>query len=120
MKFFASIFLFIIVLAQTFSSFITEADFYLNRDYIAKNLCVNRDKPMMHCNGKCYLAKKLNDEGKSQSPASKTERLDVTPFFVPSSFSLPDFTQLKKSKYFIINEKEVSTFSPFIFHPPTA
>lgn len=34
-------------------------DFELRRDYIAKNLCVNRDKPELKCDGKCYLAKRL-------------------------------------------------------------
>ena len=81
MKFFAAISLLVIVVIQTFSAFVIEADFFLNQDYIAKNLCVNRDKPMMHCNGKCYLAKKLKEEGKSQAPASKSERSDVITFF---------------------------------------
>ena len=35
------------------------AYYRINQDYIAKNLCVNRDKPMMNCNGQCFLAKKL-------------------------------------------------------------
>ena len=36
-------------------------DFEIRRDYIIANLCVNRNKPMMHCNGKCYLAKRIAD-----------------------------------------------------------
>ena len=35
------------------------AYYRVNQDYIAKNLCENRDKPMLNCNGQCYLAKKL-------------------------------------------------------------
>lgn len=34
-------------------------DFEIRRDYIVKNLCINRNRPQMHCNGKCYLAKKM-------------------------------------------------------------
>ena len=34
-------------------------DFEIRRDYIVANLCVNRARPMLNCNGKCYLAKKL-------------------------------------------------------------
>lgn len=120
MKFFAAISLFVVIVLQTFSSFIIQADFYLNQDYIAKNLCVNRDKPMMHCNGKCYLAKKLNEEGQSQSPASKNERVDVSPFFVPTSFSFVTVPHIIKPEYFIKDENPVSSFSPYIFHPPTA
>ena len=35
-------------------------DFELRKDYIIKNLCENRFKPQLKCNGACYLAKKLN------------------------------------------------------------
>ncbi len=34
-------------------------DFELRRDYIAQYLCENRSHPELHCDGKCYLAKKL-------------------------------------------------------------
>ena len=29
--------------------------YYANYDYIATELCVNKDKPYLECNGKCYL-----------------------------------------------------------------
>lgn len=29
------------------------------KDYIAKNLCINRDKPRSCCQGKCYLEKQV-------------------------------------------------------------
>ena len=35
-------------------------DFELRKDFIIKNLCENRFKPQLKCNGTCYLAKKLN------------------------------------------------------------
>ncbi|WP_317039183.1 hypothetical protein [Siphonobacter aquaeclarae] len=47
------------VLLPSFSPLGTIAYYQLNRDYIAKVLCENRDKPQLHCDGKCYLAKKL-------------------------------------------------------------
>ncbi len=37
------------------------AGFYLNRDYIAAHLCVNRFDRIPTCKGSCYLAKKLTD-----------------------------------------------------------
>ncbi|QQD14414.1 hypothetical protein [Sphingobacterium sp. UDSM-2020] len=33
--------------------------FESNRSYIAKELCENRARPQMHCNGQCVLMKKL-------------------------------------------------------------
>ncbi len=36
------------------------AYFELNIDYIVEKYCVNKDKPVMKCNGKCHLSKKLS------------------------------------------------------------
>jgi hypothetical protein len=35
------------------------AGFEMNRSYIAEELCINRNRPELHCNGKCYLMNKL-------------------------------------------------------------
>lgn len=34
-------------------------DYEFNKEFIIKNYCVNKDRPQLHCDGKCYLAKKL-------------------------------------------------------------
>jgi hypothetical protein len=34
-------------------------NYLINKDYIAKNLCVNKDKPKSCCKGKCHLVKQL-------------------------------------------------------------
>ncbi|MFZ4545431.1 MAG: hypothetical protein ACOYOA_15365, partial [Saprospiraceae bacterium] len=33
-----------------------------NKDYIAKNLCENRDRPDLKCHGKCKLMKLMEKE----------------------------------------------------------
>lgn len=33
--------------------------FWANRAYIAERFCENKDKPQLHCEGKCYLHKQL-------------------------------------------------------------
>lgn len=47
-------------------------DFELRRDYIVNNLCVNRNRPELHCDGKCYLAKRL--EAAKEQEQQQTER----------------------------------------------
>lgn len=32
-----------------------------NKEYVAKNLCENKEKPQLKCNGKCHLAKRLQE-----------------------------------------------------------
>ena len=75
----------------------------------------------MHCNGKCYLTKKLKDQEKqNQSPVSKIEKFDVQPFFIPQVISLKNTVTIFKPQYFIRNEKPVSSLPTSIFHPPSA
>ncbi len=42
-------------------------------DYIKNELCVNKDKPSIGCNGKCHLAKELanaSDSGKDKAKSN--------------------------------------------------
>lgn len=70
------------------------AEYVVNYDYIIENLCENRDKPQLNCDGKCYLAKQLakESEGKQKNPfdgeKSKTEIQHVVFFQDLSSFDL--------------------------------
>ena len=34
-------------------------EYAMNKDYISKNLCINKDKPHNCCQGKCYLHEQL-------------------------------------------------------------
>jgi hypothetical protein len=115
---------FIGIFLQTFSTLVIVADYCANKDYIAKNLCENRDKPKMHCNGKCYLAKKLLKESKEQgskSPNDKKERQIVDLFFVQASLPTTLFASAivkdKSGRYMAFMPVPVH---PSIFHPPTA
>jgi hypothetical protein len=66
--------LIVALISVNFSRLFIYAGFELNRNYIATKLCENRDKPWLHCNGKCYFIKKIkqalekekNDERQSQ------------------------------------------------------
>ena len=53
--------LIIALISANFSSLFVYAGFELNRDYVAKNLCINRNKPWLHCNGKCYFMRKIKE-----------------------------------------------------------
>ncbi|WP_375605317.1 hypothetical protein [Flavobacterium davisii] len=43
-------------------------DYVVNYDYIVKVLCVNKDKPVLKCNGKCHLMKELAKASESEKP----------------------------------------------------
>ena len=59
-------------------------EYYTFKDYIIKNICVNRGNPDSHCMGRCYLQKRLkevnheNQKDKNPSPSTKTDILLYT------------------------------------------
>jgi hypothetical protein len=76
-SFIAYLLLFAIML-PTLSPWGTVAYFNINRNYIAKVLCENRDRPQLNCNGKCYLAKKLKQQ-QDKKDKETTERVSNSP-----------------------------------------
>ncbi|MBD2756480.1 hypothetical protein [Spirosoma validum] len=65
-------------LLPTVSQWGTIAYYHVNKDYIARVLCENRDKPQLHCDGQCYLAKQLKAQQDKQDKET-TERVQNTP-----------------------------------------
>src|SRR3954467_13400411 len=69
-----SLFTICILLSQVNSTVIL-VNYYLNKEYISKNLCENRDKPQLNCCGKCVVKKELAKENKNESlPGSSKEK----------------------------------------------
>jgi len=59
---------------QSLGKVVVIAGFYADQDYIVRNLCENRNKPIIHCGGKCQLNKRLKQQDKdSESPDHKPE-----------------------------------------------
>ncbi len=64
-----------------------------NKAYIAKVLCVNKNRPSLHCDGKCYLAQKLK-AAEEREEKQTTERLD----------KMPEIQLFYSSNHFIFND----------------
>lgn len=63
--------LLVAMISSNFSRFFVYAGFELNHKYIAANLCVNKGRPWMHCNGHCYFMRKIKE---AQENEKKQER----------------------------------------------
>jgi hypothetical protein len=113
-----------LVLLQTFGTTIVLTDYQINKEYIAKVLCINKSKPKMHCNGKCHLKKELNKaEKKENSPANPLKEKSEIQLFSQHYSSLELFTSIQTThnKYisdysFPLSDKYLDS----IFHPPQA
>lgn len=104
-----------------FSKAIILARFYANQDFISKNLCENRNKPGMHCCGKCLLKKKLSKENNRDmnSPDGKNENkyevLSSLSSFAQTDLFVKDFLVIP---YKTTNAPKTVDRSVEFFHPP--
>lgn len=48
-------------------------DFKVNQDFIAKVLCINKNKPELQCNGKCHLANQIKQQEKKENTGTTAE-----------------------------------------------
>ncbi|HTC01613.1 MAG TPA: hypothetical protein VK705_13115 [Ferruginibacter sp.] len=121
MKFIIASILFIALLAQTFDSAFITLGYYVNSSAYAQN-CENKDKPMMHCCGKCQLRKKLLQEEKNKQAADKRGENKNEVFYFNSCFAtvLPIAAYELKIQYPRYSDDKETRMPRSIFHPPGA
>lgn len=99
-------------------------EYAVNYEYISKVLCVNKAKPMMHCNGKCHLMKELakaQEAEKQTSSNKKNATVDTVDLIldIKNDFSLLVYNGNTKTT---IHSKYSNLYSHLnlysIFHPP--
>lgn len=108
--------------AQTFRDGFVMLDYYTNTAAFAKN-CENKARPKMHCNGKCQLMKKIQEEEKKdeQLPERKFEN-KIEVLYCKSFFNSPATTfSVIASKATPIDKNDPAIDIPYdFFHPPQA
>lgn len=62
--------LLMLYLIQVSRPFAPYVEYALDYDRIAKEECINKDKPELHCNGKCYLMRQLHEANKAANAPS--------------------------------------------------
>lgn len=116
--------LFILTLIMFLKPILPVVEYVVNYEYISKVLCVNKDKPMLHCNGKCQLMKELAKASENEKPISDkkiaAQEFEVLFFENIKSFEAkPCFyfitTQIKDNYYNFYSHLNSCT----VFHPPT-
>lgn len=118
-----SIFLLLALISSNFSRYFVFASFQINKKYIANNLCENRARPQMHCNGKCYLMKKLkeaeeNEKKQTQRNELKTLEIGVLQENVQLSFNSPTVENKLPEIYTFYNFTYISHYLDSVFRPP--
>lgn len=107
--------------AQTFSAPFLLADYYINTAAYAKN-CINKARPKLHCNGKCQVMKKIQEEEKKeQENAGRFENIKTgvlsTKSFYPVLMT-PEAVNIASVKNLTPYIFSISNPSYSFFHPP--
>lgn len=121
MKATVSIGLALLVLLPSFSKAWIVLSFQINRNYIAKVLCINRDKPERLCSGKCVLTQRMK-AGEAQDNKQLPQREnDQTQYCFASleqpAVTLSDWPAGGGFSFFYRNPCS-SSFVQGIFRPP--
>jgi hypothetical protein len=110
------------LMVQTFSRSIAMADYMVNLEAY-KKACVNKAKPMLHCNGKCQMLKKMKKqegENGTNAPAPKFNQFELvlsSRSFYPS---IDVITTNRISSFYTYADDFSSNYLGAIFHPPGA
>lgn len=99
----------------------------INQTYISENLCINKDKPEMNCNGKCHLQKQLKSVEEKQDNTDKTSLplklkvLETDNFVSISESFIPAIAETKNlSVVSILNNLYSFDYRNTCFKPPQA
>ncbi len=95
-----------------------------NTAYITKKFCENKDKPVLKCNGKCYLKKQL-DKVDAEGSSEESEKNTIKIVKVES----PVFFNNTTLKYYYTEEEDIELNTAYTanysfthlsscFHPP--
>ena len=94
-------------------------DYELRKDYIIKVYCINKDRPELHCDGKCYLTEKIAQSKENDEKQAKNAFL--TQVFSIEGFSeFPDFLFSETLKEFSSEKSDIFFYKTPFSNPPFA
>ncbi len=117
-----SILIVIVFLMPSISRLCIMVDFNIHRDYIARVLCINKDKPQSSCNGKCHLKKQL----KKVSESSEEDKPKIFKEVSALNLLMPECNLVLKCNALVRTKQKLNFISPFkisffahrFFRPP--
>ena len=95
--------------------------FQINRDYIAKNLCVNRFDNIPLCKGSCYLQKQLSNNENEQKKLPDLKTKEIVLFCQSIYTRIPVRRQFFEKHIRFISRQQTlgeSSYSKLVFRPP--
>ena len=113
------ILLLITLVGSNLSAYFIYAGFEVNQKELAEKFCENKSRPWMHCNGKCYLMKKLKAAEEKEKKQERDSQRTANPLFLPTQPALFCFAiPAQKTDYFPVKIEQPVSCTLSIFQPP--
>ena len=84
------------IIAQGMINLALCAYYEINKKQIADKLCINKNNPKMHCNGRCYLGRQLKkaEDNEKRQNQSLREKDEVISLYTPTTNTsyIPSFS----------------------------
>jgi len=100
-------------------------DYFMNYDDIVENKCVNKDKPQMHCNGKCHLRKELkkvmdNENNPAKKKITLSNKIKEYTYYYRTGLLKKYYKiyRFKDETNLFITQKTFKGFLPSLIKPP--
>jgi hypothetical protein len=111
------------VMGTYFSRDFAVASYELNQKYIAEKLCENKDRPWMHCNGRCYLMNKVKqaeENEKKQESKDLRNSFQITWFVQTAPLQQRDTIDADIARRFVTHYAYAynNQYNASIFRPP--
>lgn len=114
--------LLLLFFAGSFSKSLIVADYFVNTSDYSKD-CINKARPMMHCNGKCQMMKKLKEEEKKESENTEKKSNLQNEVISSKSFFTSTIAFTEQVLYTptapIFNDNDTVSMPRTFFHPPS-
>lgn len=89
-------------------------EYAVNYDYIVENLCENKSKPELNCNGKCHLTKQLAKASDSSSENSSEKKIS---FEQTEIVFFQEIQQIEIRQIYFLNKTTIgNNYSNLYFH----
>lgn len=121
MRIFFSIMIFLAFATRPIMEMSTITYYQLNIDDIVQKYCVNKSRPTLRCNGKCYLMQQMkNTKSNTKNKSIAISETFVPLFFQDASALLDDFKIIseKRKKHWKRQYVVSSSYDSLIDHPP--
>lgn len=121
MKQLLTILLLSVILMQTCGKLVIFVNYEINKKQITEKYCVNKDKPMAHCDGMCHMIKQLQKEEKRENTPAKNqnEKYEIILFSSVEEDLLFTIYNTGDYAYSIFQLVKITSPASSIFHPPT-